>query len=99
MGKSKLSPIYRAFGSAIIARKAIIESSPLSSFSDPESVARYAEGPVRMVPGFHGLQKMTGLLLAERAGEDANVLVIGAGGGLELKVFAEAQARLALLRR
>ena len=45
-----------------------------------------------MVPGFHGLQKMTGLLLAERAGEDANVLVVGAGGGLELKVFAEAQA-------
>ncbi len=63
----------------------------MSSFSDPESVARYAEGPVRMVPGFHGLQRMTGLLLAERAGENANVLVVGAGGGLELKVFAEAQ--------
>jgi tRNA (cmo5U34)-methyltransferase len=63
----------------------------LSSFSDPESVARYAEGPARMVPGFHGLQRMTGLLLAERVGDDADVLVIGAGGGLELKVFAEAQ--------
>ena len=64
----------------------------MSSFSDPESVARYAEGPVRMVPGYQGLQRMTGLLLAERAGEAANVLVIGAGGGLELKVFAEAQS-------
>ena len=71
--------------------QAIVGSSPVSSFSDPESVARYAEGPVRMVPGFLGLQRMTGLLLAERAGEDANVLVVGAGGGLELKVFAEAQ--------
>lgn len=62
-----------------------------SSFSDPESVARYAEGPVRLVPGFHALQKMTGILLAERVRDDAQVLVLGAGGGLELKAFAEAQ--------
>ncbi len=63
----------------------------MSSFSDPESVARYAEGPVRLVPGFHALQTMTRLLLAERIPNDAYVLVLGAGGGLELKVFAEAQ--------
>jgi tRNA (cmo5U34)-methyltransferase len=63
----------------------------LPSFSDPAAVARYAEGPVRMVPGFHGLQRMAGVLLAERAGEDGQILVLGAGGGLELKVFAEAQ--------
>lgn len=60
-------------------------------FSDPDSVARYAEGPVRLVPGFHGLQKMTGILLAERVQDDANVLVLGAGGGLELKAFADEQ--------
>ncbi len=63
----------------------------MSSFSDPESVARYAEGPVRQVPGFHGLQRMAGLLIAERVRDDARVLVVGAGGGLELKAFAEAQ--------
>jgi tRNA (cmo5U34)-methyltransferase len=34
---------------------------------------------------------MTLLLLAERAPEDARVLVLGAGGGMELKVFAEGQ--------
>lgn len=61
-------------------------------FSDPESVARYAEGPVRLVPGFHDLQKMTRLLLAERVQPDANILVLGAGGGLELKAFAEAES-------
>ena len=61
----------------------------MSSFSDPEAVARYAEGPVRLVPGFHALQRMAALLLAERAGPDAHILVLGAGGGLELKVFAE----------
>jgi tRNA (cmo5U34)-methyltransferase len=64
----------------------------LSSFSDPEAVARYAEGPVRLVPGLHALQQMTTLLLAERVPTDGQVLVLGAGGGLELKVFAEAQA-------
>jgi tRNA (cmo5U34)-methyltransferase len=63
----------------------------MSAFSDPDNVARYAEGPVRLVPGFHGLQQMTRLLLAERIGDDAQVLVLGAGGGLELKAFADAQ--------
>jgi tRNA (cmo5U34)-methyltransferase len=63
----------------------------LPSFSDPETVARYAEGPVRMVPGFHALQRMAAVLLAERASDDANILVLGAGGGLELKVFADMQ--------
>lgn len=63
----------------------------MSSFSDPQAVARYAEGPVRLVPGFHALQQMATLLLAERVPEDGRVLVLGAGGGLELKVFAEAQ--------
>jgi tRNA (cmo5U34)-methyltransferase len=34
---------------------------------------------------------MTGLLLAERIRDDADVLVIGAGGGLELKALADTQ--------
>ncbi len=64
--------------------------SPVSSFSDPQAVARYAEGPVRQVPGFHALQQMAALLLAESVPAEGHVLVLGAGGGLELKVFAEA---------
>jgi tRNA (cmo5U34)-methyltransferase len=59
-------------------------------FSDLQAVARYAEGPARIVPGFAHLQRMTTLLLAERVPQDGRVLVLGAGGGLELKVFAEA---------
>jgi tRNA (cmo5U34)-methyltransferase len=43
------------------------------------------------VPGFADLQRMTTLLLAERAPPNARVLVVGAGGGLELKVFAESR--------
>ncbi len=63
----------------------------MSHFSDPEAVARYAEGPVRQVPGFADLHRMTLLLLAEHVPEDGRVLIVGAGGGLEIKAFAEAQ--------
>ena len=67
-------------------------AAPLTApFSDRESVARYAEGPPRQVPGFHDLQRMAAILLAERVPDAGNVLVVGAGGGLELKVFAEMQ--------
>ena len=64
-------------------------SSALSPFSDPDRVRDYAETPLKLVPGFHALQTMTSLLLAERAPAGARVLVVGAGGGLELKVFAD----------
>ena len=63
----------------------------MDAFSDPQAVARYAEGPPRLVPGFADLQRMVMLLLAERAPDDARVLVLGAGGGLEIKAFAEAR--------
>lgn len=56
-----------------------------------QSVNTYAEGPPRQVPGFYDLQRMTAMLLAERMPADGRVLVLGAGGGLELKAFAEAQ--------
>lgn len=65
-------------------------SDTLAPFSDPEAVAKYAERPPRMVPGFVDMQRMASLLLAETAPGDAQILVVGAGGGLELKVFAEA---------
>ncbi|MBK5957129.1 methyltransferase [Rhodoplanes elegans] len=71
-----------------------LESSPLNfldAFEDPAMVARYTDGPRRFVPGFDDLHRMTGLLLAERVPSDATVLVLGAGGGLELKALAEAQ--------
>ncbi len=49
----------------------------------------YAEGPPRQVPGFAGLQRMTSMLLAERISSYGRVLVLGAGGGLELKAMAD----------
>ncbi len=49
----------------------------------------YAEGPPRQVPGFVGLLRMTSMLLAERIPSHGRVLVLGAGGGLELKALAD----------
>lgn len=63
----------------------------MDAFSDPQVIARYADNPPRMVPGFADMQRMARLLLSEHAPDDARVLVLGAGGGLELKVFAEGQ--------
>ena len=63
----------------------------VAHFADPAAAARYAEGPPRLVPAFADLHRMSGILLAERAPENARVLVLGAGGGLELKAFATAQ--------
>ena len=63
----------------------------MQPFTDPGMVAGYAEGTPRKVPGFADLHRMTMLLLAEYAPETADILVFGAGGGLELKAFAEAQ--------
>lgn len=61
-----------------------------TAFADPGHVARYAEGPRHFVPGIESLYRMTGVLLAERAPPDAHILVLGAGGGLELTALAQA---------
>ena len=60
------------------------------AFSDPDMVSRYTDEPPRRVPGHHAMHQMAAILLAENAPPDARVLVLGAGGGLELKAFAEA---------
>ncbi|WP_145371768.1 class I SAM-dependent methyltransferase [Maioricimonas rarisocia] len=65
--------------------------SPGSVFFNAAAVARYTEGPPRVVPGFADMHRMTALLLAERVPENGRVLVVGAGGGLELLAFARAQ--------
>jgi len=63
----------------------------MTAFSDPKIVSNYAENAARMVPGLRDLPKMAGALLAERARDEARILVLGAGGGLELKALAEMQ--------
>ncbi len=52
----------------------------------------YLEGPPRQVPGYHSLHRMVTILMAEHLTAEASVLVLGAGGGLEIKALAEAQS-------
>jgi tRNA (cmo5U34)-methyltransferase len=62
------------------------------SFSDPTAVAQYVDNLARQVPGVGALHQMAHVLLAEHVPVDGHVLVLGAGGGVELKAFAEAHA-------
>lgn len=57
-------------------------------FADPAAIAHYADNARRTVPGLDAVHRMASVLLAERTPADARILVLGAGGGLELKVFA-----------
>lgn len=75
---------------AVLSVPRVLHAS-MDAFADPKAVARYAENPPRMVPGYADMQRMAMLLMAERAPVDGEILVLGAGGGLEMKVFAEAQ--------
>ncbi|MBB4051960.1 tRNA (cmo5U34)-methyltransferase [Devosia subaequoris] len=62
----------------------------MSEFADVAQ--RYAEGPPRQVPGLDSLHRMTDLLLTERVPETGRVLVLGAGGGMELRNLASRHA-------
>lgn len=58
-------------------------------FRNPDHAARYAEGPKRFVPGLDSLHRIMLQLLRERVPPDGKVLVLGAGGGLELKTLSD----------
>jgi len=62
-----------------------------SPFTNPAAVASYAVNTPRKVPGLADLHRMVMVLLAEQARGDAHILVVGAGGGMEIKAMAEAQ--------
>ncbi|KFB10259.1 class I SAM-dependent methyltransferase [Nitratireductor basaltis] len=59
-----------------------------ADFSDPDVVESYASRVMRHVPGLNDLHRMAGILLGENQRHDAEILVLGAGGGMELKAFA-----------
>jgi tRNA (cmo5U34)-methyltransferase len=61
----------------------------MSSFTDSKAISNYAENAVRRVPGLSDVHRMSALLLAESTPSTGRVLVVGAGGGMELKFFAQ----------
>lgn len=58
---------------------------------NPADTESYADRVARNVPGLRDMHRMCALLLAERVPSAGRVLVLGAGGGLELKAFADMQ--------
>lgn len=63
-----------------------------SNYVEPERVKNYIEkGPAAFAPGHAGMMQMIAVLLAERMPQDGEVLVIGAGGGLETRYLATAE--------
>jgi tRNA (cmo5U34)-methyltransferase len=59
------------------------------AFSEPAAVASYADRACRSVPGLSVLHALVEQMLAESVPHDGRVLVVGAGGGLELAYLAE----------
>lgn len=66
-----------------------METPHNTPFFGAAHASSYANGPVKQVPGFADLHRMTSMLLAERVPTQGRVLVLGAGGGLELKSLAD----------
>lgn len=60
-------------------------------FASAHAVAHYREGPPRQVPRFAELLAGTHDALAGGADADASILVVGAGGGLEIEALAARQ--------
>lgn len=55
---------------------------------NPALTENYERGPRWFVPGYDASHAMAAVLLHDRIGEDGRILVVGAGGGVELSVFA-----------
>jgi tRNA (cmo5U34)-methyltransferase len=55
---------------------------------NPLATENYERGPRWFVPGYDASHGMAAVLLRDRIGEEGRILVVGAGGGVELSVFA-----------
>jgi hypothetical protein len=64
-------------------------SKSVHAFDDPAVADTYAERVERFVPLYRDVHRMAAVLIDEHAPQDARVLVLGAGGGLETRSFAQ----------
>ncbi|AKT42075.1 class I SAM-dependent methyltransferase [Chondromyces crocatus] len=55
-----------------------------------DKITRYEDGPRRFVPGYELSHTLASILLRDRIGERGKILVLGAGGGVELAAFGQA---------
>jgi tRNA (cmo5U34)-methyltransferase len=64
----------------------VVTSNP---FDDPSQADKFADRVEQMVPANRLMHQLTSVLLDEHAPPDANVLILGGGGGLETRALAE----------
>lgn len=63
-------------------------------FADLANARRYASGsPRAFLPGMSMMHDLTQQLIGESTPDDGQVLVVGAGGGLEIRAWAEREPR------
>ncbi|MGO9453535.1 MAG: class I SAM-dependent methyltransferase [Candidatus Binataceae bacterium] len=55
---------------------------------NPVVTENYERGPRLFIPGYDASHAMAAVLLHDRIGGEGHILVVGAGGGVELSVFA-----------
>ncbi|MBM7326120.1 class I SAM-dependent methyltransferase [Agrobacterium sp. S2] len=62
-----------------------------TTFMDAAAVASYVDETPLKVPGLADLHKMATVLLEEQASSAPHILVVGAGGGMEIKTMAQSR--------
>lgn len=67
-------------------------TNPFDFDKMPGLAEGYERGPRWFVPGYDASHVMAATLLSDRIGERGRVLVLGAGGGVELSVLAQASS-------
>jgi tRNA (cmo5U34)-methyltransferase len=65
---------------------------PFDFDANPDFVAQYDRGPPLFIPGYSASHAMAAAVLLDRIGPSGNLLVIGAGGGIEIAALHKLSA-------
>ena len=69
-----------------------MSNKPEQPFADRTALASYTDNARRTVPGFDAMHMMATVLLADGTAQGGRLLVLGAGGGMELRLLADARS-------
>lgn len=62
--------------------------APFDFDAAPDFVAQYDRGPPLFIPGYAASHVMAATVLLDRIGADGQLMIVGAGGGIEIAAFA-----------
>jgi tRNA (cmo5U34)-methyltransferase len=64
-----------------------VSASTFDFDANPDFVAEYDRGPPLFIPGYAASHTMAAAVLIDRIGPTGDILVVGAGGGIEIAAF------------